>query len=86
MERRGRDANKRAYSHTLSEATGDATESKDTGVDRRMGRQIGAQAERVRNPIKLTQSHKHTGSPGRIEPGGAHEPQTQFVGFELLIL
>src|SRR5687767_11985581 len=65
---------------------GDATESKDTVVDRRMGRQIGAKTERVRNPIDLPKALKHANSPGRVEAGGAYEQQTQFVCFEFLVL
>jgi hypothetical protein len=77
---------KSAGSGLLREVVDDATESNDAVIDRGMGREIGAQTERVRRLTELAEALKGADCPGCVEAGAAHEQETQFVRLELLVL
>ena len=59
----------------LRTSIGHATESKDTVLDRGMGREIRAQAETVRTPIEFAEALKDADGPRGVEAGRTHEPE-----------
>ena len=59
----------------LRTSIGRATESKDTVLDRGMGREIRAQAETVRTPIEFAEALKDADGPRGVEAGRTHEPE-----------